>query len=56
MVWSGLPLLVSVAWKDCSAPSSTLEVLGESEREMSLVMLTPAVEDFEVSAWLVAVT
>ena len=49
-------MLMMVAWKACSAPSSTLEVLGERETEMSLVIVTPAVEDFVVSAWLVAVT
>ena len=56
MVRSGLPLVVIVAWKACSAPSSTLEMLGEREREMSLVTVTAAVEDFVASAWLVAVT
>ena len=56
MVWSGLPLLAMVAWKDCRAPSSTLEAAGESETEMSLVTVTPAAEDLVGSAWLVALT
>ena len=56
MVWSGLPLLVMEAWKDCRAPSSTLEAAGESETEMSLVTVTPAAEDLVGSAWLVALT
>jgi hypothetical protein len=45
-----------VAWKDCSAPSSTEVETGESETAMSLATVTPAVEDLEESAWLVAVT
>ena len=52
---SGFPLLVMEAWNDWSAPSSTKEEPGESETEMSLEMVTPAVEDLEESAWLVAV-
>ena len=53
---SGLPLLAMVAWNDCSAPSSTEAETGESETAMSLEIVTPAVEDLEGSAWLVAVT
>src|SRR5882757_1098919 len=43
------------ARKDCNAPSSMEDETGESETEMSLEMLTAAVEDLEESAWLVAV-
>ena len=50
-----MPVLVTVAWKDCSAPSSTDEETGESETAMSLETVTPAVEDLVESAWLVAV-
>ena len=51
-----MPLLVMVAWNDCRAPSSMEEETGESETKMSLETVTPAVEDLEESAWLVAVT
>lgn len=51
---SGLPLLVMEARKDCNAPSSIEEETGESETEMSLEMLTAAVEDLDESARLVA--
>jgi len=53
---SGFPLLVTVARKDCVAPSSTLEELAETETAMSLETVTLAVADLEESAWLVAVT
>src|SRR5436190_15867375 len=43
------------ARKDCSPPSSMEEEIGESETEMSLEIVMPAVEDLEESAWLVAV-
>jgi len=56
MEGSGLPLLVIVAWKDWSAPSSTEAETGKSETAMSLEIVTPAVEDLEESARLVAVT
>src|SRR5437660_248402 len=55
MAESGLPALVMEARKDCSAPSSMKEETGESETEMSLEMVTPAVEDLEESARQVAV-
>ena len=50
MAGSGLPLLAMLAWKDCSAPSSTEEETGESETAMSLETVTPAIEDLEESA------
>ena len=50
MAGSGLPLLVMLAWKDCTAPSSTEEETGESETAMSLETVTPAMEDLEESA------
>ena len=50
MARSGLPLLAMLAWKDCSAPSSTEEETGESETAMSLETVTPATEDLEESA------
>ena len=56
MIWSGLPLLTMEARKDCVAPSSTLEIFGETETEMSLAMATLATADLLGSAWLAAVT
>ena len=55
MPGSGLPLLVMLAWNDWSAPSSTEVDPGESKTVMSLRMVTPALEDLEGSAWLMAV-
>lgn len=54
-VVSGWPLLVTLTWKRCMAPSSTLAGLGVRDSVMSLVTVTLAVADFVASAWLVAV-
>jgi len=50
MAGSGLPLLAMLAWKDCSAPSSTEEETGESETAMSLGDGDAGDEDLEESA------
>jgi len=55
MVVSGCPLLVTVTWNACVAPSSTLAGFGVSARVMSLKTVTLAAPDFVASAWLVAV-
>lgn len=53
---SGLPALVRVAEKCRFAPSSTFAVDGETAMEMSLASVSCAEADFDVSAWLFAVT
>jgi hypothetical protein len=52
---SGCPLLVTVVWNVCIAPSSTLAGFGVKLSVMSLVIANMAVPDFVESAWLVAV-
>jgi 3-mercaptopyruvate sulfurtransferase SseA len=54
-VVSGCPLLVTLTWKACVAPSSTLAGFGVSASVMSLVTVTLADPDFVASALLVAV-
>ena len=53
---SGLPAEFTDATNGRAAPSSTGIVCGDTETEMSLVTVTPAVALFELSAALVAWT
>jgi hypothetical protein len=55
-VRSGLPAEFTVAMNVCAAPSSTETVWGKTETETSLVIVTGAAADLEVSATLVACT
>ena len=53
---SGLPAEFTVAVKGREAPSSIGIACGETDTEMSLVIVTGAVALFELSATLVACT
>ena len=53
---SGLPEEFTVAVNARAAPSSTGIVCGDTDTEMSLVIVTSAVAVFELSAALVACT
>ena len=53
---SGLPEEFTVAVNARAAPSSTGTVSGDTDTEMSLVIVTSAVAVFELSAALVACT
>jgi hypothetical protein len=54
-VISGWALLVTVAEKACTAPSSTLAEFGAMLKVMSLATVNVARPDLLASAWLVAV-
>ena len=55
-VVSGWPLLVTLTWNRCVAPSSTLAGFGVNDSVMSLAIVIVAELDLVLSAWLVAVT